>query len=129
MRLKGPAVVTALILCSSCSSTADFQPEEGSIAKLEDRLAESHCVGNLDSWQRAYVRKQSLSENEPGKFDRRMIEFTLQRADGKTIVAGRKSMKRYEDWAIVGGCSEPNCLFGGYVIPTDELILDCGGPP
>ncbi len=38
-------------------------------------------------------------------------------------------MKRYEDWAIVGGCSEPNCLFGGYVIPTDELILDCGGPP
>jgi len=118
-----------LILCSACSSTADFQPEEGAIAKLERQLAKSHCVGNLDNWQRAYVRKQSLSENEPGLFDQRMIEFTLQRVDGKSIVAGRKPMKRYEDWAIAGGCSEPNCLFGGYVIPTDELILDCGGPP
>ncbi|WP_194955434.1 hypothetical protein [Sphingopyxis solisilvae] len=122
-------VATAILVsCSACSSTSDFQPGEAEIVKLETQLAASRCVGDLDKWQRAYVRKQSIVENETDKFDRRMIEFTLERADGKRIVAGRKSMARYEDWAIAGGCSEPNCLFGGYVIPTDELILDCGGP-
>ena len=74
------------------------------------------------------MRKGAL-ENEAGQFDNRMIEFTLQRADGKVTVAGRKPLKRYEDWEIVGGCREPDCLFGGYVIPTDELLLECGGPP
>ena len=114
---------------SGCHSSLDFQPDNKDIAKLERRLATSRCVGNLGNWQRAYVRKQSLSEDKPNMFDRRMIEFTLQKANGKTVLAGRKPMKRYEDWGIESGCAEPDCLFGGYIIPTDELILDCGGPP
>jgi hypothetical protein len=117
-----------LVACSACSSTTDFQPSDAEIAKLERKLAVNHCVGNLDNWQRAYVRKESL-ENEAGHFDSRMIEFTLQRADGKVTVPGRKQLSRYEDWAITGGCREPDCLFGGYAIPTDELLLECGGPP
>ena len=121
--------VAALIICSACSSSADFRPDEAEIAKLERKLSAVHCVGNLDLWQRAYVRKESISDNEAGMFDRRMIEFTLQKADGKAVVSGRKSMKQYEDWAIAGGCQEPDCLFGGYVIPTDELILECEAPP
>ncbi|ALH81362.1 hypothetical protein [Sphingopyxis macrogoltabida] len=120
--------VAAFIACSACSSTDGFQPDDAEIAKLERKLAASHCVGNLDLWQRAYVRKQAISENETGMFDRRMIEFTLQKVDGEAV-SGRKSMKRYEDWAIAGGCQEPDCLFGGYVIPTDELILECEAPP
>ncbi|GGJ48185.1 hypothetical protein CDQ92_09120 [Sphingopyxis bauzanensis] len=116
-----------LIACSACSSTTDFQPSDAEIAKLERKLPTSHCVGDLDNWQRAYVRKESL-ENEAGQFDSRMIEFTLQRADGKVAVAGRKQLKRYEDWVISGDCREPDCLFGGYVISTDELLLECGGP-
>ncbi|WP_428680267.1 hypothetical protein [Sphingopyxis sp.] len=127
--MKSKFSVAVMVACSACSSTADFQPDETEIAKLERKLAANHCVGKLDKWQRAYVRKESLSENEKGKFDRRMIEFTLQKADGEAVVSGRKSMKQYEDWAIAGGCQEPDCLFGGYVIPTDELILECEAPP
>ncbi|MDX2211363.1 MAG: hypothetical protein SFV20_13520 [Sphingopyxis sp.] len=127
--MKSVAGIAILVLTCACSSTSDFQPQEAEIAKLEIALSRNSCVGDLDKWERAYVRKQSLDDLEPDKYDRRMIEFTLQRADGKTIKAGRKSLQRYEDWEIAGGCPEPNCLFGGYVIPTNELILDCGATP
>ncbi|MEQ8311263.1 MAG: hypothetical protein RIA72_11270 [Sphingopyxis sp.] len=126
--MKRLFATATLIACSACSSTTDFQPSDAEIAKLERKLATNHCVGNLDNWQRAYVRKESL-ESEADQFDSRMIEFTLQRADGKVTVAGRKHLNHYVDWAIAGGCREPDCLFGGYVIPTDELILECDAPP
>ncbi|MGQ3099927.1 MAG: hypothetical protein ACT6Q5_00660 [Sphingopyxis solisilvae] len=122
------AAPLAGLFLGGCNSSSDFRPEDVEVAKLERQLDGHRCVGDLKKWQGAYVRKTLLSDEKPRAFDRRMIEFTLQRADGKDVSTGRKTMRRYEDWEIKGGCSEPDCLYGGYVIPTNELILECEKP-
>ncbi len=57
-------------------------------------------------------------------FDKRMIEFKLERADGISIVAGRVRPNSYDDLAG-GACSAPRCLGGGFAIQREELYLDC----
>ena len=77
-----------------------FTPEEVAAAKRENRM--------------------ERLEN----FDKRMIEFKLERADGQAVIAGRARPKRYDDLTS-GMCSKPTCLGGGFAITRDELYLDC----
>ncbi|MBL9070293.1 MAG: hypothetical protein JNM03_09920 [Sphingopyxis sp.] len=57
-------------------------------------------------------------------FDKRMIEFKLERADGRSVIAGRVRPKSYDDLAG-GACSEPRCLRGAFATEREELYLDC----
>ena len=66
-----------LIACSACSSTTDFQPSDAEIAKRECKLPTSHCVGDLDNWQRAYVRNESL-ENEAARSSAEDSDFAIE---------------------------------------------------
>ncbi|WP_141237152.1 hypothetical protein [Sphingopyxis sp. GW247-27LB] len=133
-------MLTTSLLCaltlSGCSSSTDFNPTDAEIAKLEKRLDRHRCVGKLENWRRTYVRLPIFTQEEVAaakrekrlerveNFDKRFVEFKLERADGRSIVAGRVKPKSYDDLPA-GGCVEPNCLGGGFAIPRDELYLDC----
>lgn len=135
MQFSMMSLVCALLL-SACSSSTDFHPTDAEIAKLEKLLDGHRCVGSLESWRRTYVRLPIFTQEEvataqrekrlgrPENFDRRVIEFKLERADGRSVIAGRVKPKNYDDLPA-GGCAEPNCLGGGFAIPLKELYLDC----
>ncbi|WP_447764283.1 hypothetical protein [Sphingopyxis panaciterrae] len=139
-----PAIIilSALSLAfSACSSSSDFHPTDAEIAKLE-RLLDGHkCIGNLRDWRRSYVRSPIFTQEEVAaakrenrlerleNFDKRMIEFALRRADGRVIKAGRVKPKQYGDFVPTDGCSEPDCVNGGYIVPRDELFLECAAAP
>lgn len=137
--MKRYAVLALTILGSGCSSSSDFHPTKSDIDKVEAALARSKCVGDLDKWRRTYVRMPVFTQGEIEaarkenrmerlvNFDKRMIEFTLHRANGRNIIAGRAKLKRPEDFDLK--CSEPDCLLGGYAIPRNELYLECEESP
>jgi hypothetical protein len=139
--MKYPRMVATLSFMSlgfaACSSSNDFHPTDAEVARLEASLDGHRCVGDLQNWQRTYVRMPVFSQAEVEaarkenrmerleNFDKRMIEFTLRRADGRNVVAGRVKPQRPEDFDLESVCAGPDCLLGGYAIPRDELYLTC----
>ena len=129
--------IAALLSCSACFSSSDFKPTDDEVAKIETALQRHRCVGALDGWRRSYSRMpvfatadfdaggQGDELRHPDRFDKRIVELRLERADGRSIMPGRRDLKSYDDFALME-CREPGCLGGGYMIQRDELAIECG---
>ena len=94
MRVRPVAV--ALLLLAGCSANVDDTavPSDVDIARLEARLAEHPCVGDLKEWERSYrfSRKTGLFTPYSLNPDLDVIEFHFRRAGTISIEPALKVM-------------------------------------
>lgn len=102
--MRALSFAVALLLLASCNAHMDDRavPSADDIARLEARLAEHPCVGDLKDWERSYrfSRKSGLLSPYSLNPDLDVIEFHFRRAGTVSIEPGRKVMApdRSGDW-------------------------------
>ena len=93
-------VVISLMFLAGCNMADDPSvPSEADIARLEAKLANHPCIGDLAGWERNYrfSRKSGLFTSHSLHPDLDVVEFHLRRAGTITIEPGRQVLMPNED--------------------------------
>ena len=100
--MKARALALVLLTASGCDSGIPdtATPPEADIQRVEVKLSQHPCVGNLDLWERNYrfSRKPSLLWPHSLYPDFDVIEFHFRRAGTIQIQPGLKVMTPAGDW-------------------------------
>lgn len=102
--MKSIAILPAALALASCSFEIDDAsiPAEADIQRVERKLADHPCVGDLGQWERnyRYSRKTGLFSDYSLNPDLDVIEFHLRRAGTIAIAPGRNVMRTDQtpDW-------------------------------
>lgn len=132
MRL--PFAVAAALLLSACSE--GFLPREPSVEaidRLEWRLSEEPCVGNLKRWERHYTFASKpfldgLFGVRNRWYDFGKIDIDLREAGFEEFKGGRHLHRRIPEHLLMLDDRPYRVAFGKYDIASDRVKLRSCGP-
>lgn len=120
------ALAFTLLLLAGCNAEIDDNavPADADIERLEERLSQHPCVGNLDQWERNYrfSRKSGLFSPYSLQPDLDVVELHLRRVGTVSVKPGKHIwMPRHGgDWRD----SKPaRSLDGRFSLGDDKLVL------
>jgi hypothetical protein len=93
-----------LVLLSGCNAQIDDRttPPQKDVERIEAKLSQHACIGNLDQWERNYRYSRKIGLFSPYSFqtDFDVVELHLRKAETVTIRPGRHVMPPHaqDDW-------------------------------